>query len=56
MDILFLYNLVALHAMDLFSRYAILELVCVGAWGALAASSITIFGESRCLQIDSGGE
>ena len=60
MDLLFLYNLIALRAMDLFPRSFTLVLApsknASKACDAFAASRITVSGEPRRLQIDSGGD
>ena len=56
---LFPGNLIALHATDLFSRYAMRVSASLGnpldVWGAFVASWINVSGKPRCLQSVTGG-
>ena len=59
-DLLFLGNVIALHAMDLYSKYSLLPMVLPGhpleVRYVSAASWILVFGELRTVQMDGRGE
>ena len=60
MDLLFLDDLIALHIMDVFSKYSILTRVRSKnpqeVWGAFVSSWIGVFGPPKSLHLDEGGE
>ena len=59
-DLLFLDDLVALHVMDMFSKYSLLIPVRSKnpqeVWGAFCNSWLSVFGQPKGIQLDEGGE
>ena len=59
-DLPFLGDIIALHVLDLFSRYFLLVPIRSknpeGVWDTFCASRIAVFGEPRINQMDEGGE
>ena len=60
MDLLFLDDIIALHIMDVFSKYSILTRVRPKnpqeVWDAFLASWVGVFGAPKSLHLDEGGE
>ena len=59
-DLLFLDDIIAAHAMDVFSKYSLLHRVKSKnpqeVWDVFCASWLGTFGPPKCLQMDEGGE